>query len=228
MKKTLKNFILFLLIFFVWMLFAPISVALPLVAINNFFDVSIEFQRFFLMISEVVTILFIFALYKDEIMSDIIKFKNNFISLIEKYIPYWIVMIVIMTVVSNIIGMFFKDGPANQNLVVESLKSTPLLVGISIVVLAPLVEELIFRFSLRKVFTNDYIYIFMSGLIFGLIHIISGENITKELPFLIIYCIPGFTFAYAYIKSKNIAVPIFLHFVHNVFATFVIFLAEVL
>jgi len=228
MKTFFKNLGLFVLIFFVWILIAPISIALPLAIINNYIEVSIQAQRIFLMLGELITIFFIFILYKEEILKELKKFKENILYYIETYFPYWIIMLVIMTVVANIVEIFVKDGPANQNLIEEAIKQTPILIGISVMILAPLTEELIFRLSLRKVFKNDIIYILMSGLIFGFIHIIAGENIINELPYLLTYSIPGFVFAYSYIKSKNIMVPIFLHFIHNTFATVIIFLTGVL
>ena len=228
MKTFFKNLGLFVLIFFVWILIAPISIALPLAIINNYIEVSIQAQRIFLMLGELITIFFIFILYKEEILKELKKFKENILYYIETYFPYWIIMLVIMTVVANIVEIFVKDGPANQNLIEEAIKQTPILIGISVMTLAPLTEELIFRLSLRKVFKNDIIYILMSGLIFGFIHIIAGENIINELPYLLTYSIPGFVFAYSYIKSKNIMVPIFLHFIHNTFATVIIFLTGVL
>ena len=228
MKTFFKNLGLFVLIFFVWILIAPISIALPLAIINNYIEVSIQAQRIFLMLGELITIFFIFILYKEEILKELKKFKENILYYIETYFPYWIIMLVIVTVVANIVEIFVKDGPANQNLIEEAIKQTPILIGISVMILAPLTEELIFRLSLRKVFKNDIIYILMSGLIFGFIHIIAGENIINELPYLLTYSIPGFVFAYSYIKSKNIMVPIFLHFLHNTFATVIIFLTGVL
>ncbi len=228
MKTFFKNLGLFVLIFFVWLLIAPISVALPLAIINNYVEVSISAQRMFLMLGELITIFFIFILYKEEILKELKKFKENILYYIETYFPYWIIMLVIMTVVANIIEIFVKDGPANQNLIEEAIKQTPILIGISVMILAPLTEELIFRLALRKVFKNDIIYVLLSGFVFGFIHIIAGENIINELPYLLTYSIPGFVFAYSYIKSKNIMVPIFLHFIHNTFATVIIFLTGVI
>jgi membrane protease YdiL (CAAX protease family) len=42
----------------------------------------------------------------------------------------------------------------------------------------------------------------------------SYEHLT-DLLFIIPYSIPGFIFAYVYTKSKNICIPISLHFIHN-------------
>ena len=46
-------------------------------------------------------------------------------------------------------------------------------------------------------------------------HVISTLENLVDLLFIIPYSIPGFIFAYIYSKSKNIFVPISLHFIHN-------------
>ena len=63
--------------------------------------------------------------------------------------------------------------------------------------------------------SNNIIYILTSGLVFGSLHVIGSLKNLYELVYIIPYSIPGFIFAYVYIKSKNIMVPITLHFIHN-------------
>ena len=92
MKTFFKNLGLFVLIFFVWILIAPISIALPLAIINNYVEVSISAQRIFLMLGELITIFFIFILYKEEILKELKKFKENILYYIETYFPYWIII----------------------------------------------------------------------------------------------------------------------------------------
>ena len=55
----------------------------------------------------------------------------------------------------------------------------------------------------------------MSGLVFGGLHVISSYTNLINLIYIIPYSIPGFIFAYTLVRSKNIFVPIGLHFFHN-------------
>ena len=59
------------------------------------------------------------------------------------------------------------------------------------------------------------IFILLSGLVFGSMHVIGSCEHLIDLLFIIPYSIPGFIFAYVYTKSKNLCVPISLHFIHN-------------
>ena len=53
---------------------------------------------------------------------------------------------------------------------------------------------------------TDILFIFFSGFMFGLMHIVGNFNNITDLLFLIPYSIPGFIFAYCYKKSNNIFV----------------------
>ena len=59
------------------------------------------------------------------------------------------------------------------------------------------------------------LFILLSGLVFGSMHVIGTCEHLIDLLFIIPYSIPGFIFAYCHVKSKNIFVPISLHLIHN-------------
>ena len=62
---------------------------------------------------------------------------------------------------------------------------------------------------------SNKLFILFSGLIFGALHVVINLENLVDLLYIIPYSIPGFIFAYIYTKSKNIMVPISLHFLHN-------------
>ena len=92
----------------------------------------------------------------------------------------------------------------------------PIYTLIVTVLIAPILEELVFRISFRKIFAHtNFLFIFFSGLFFGGMHVLGSLDNLIDLLFIIPYSIPGFMFAYLYTKSKNIFNPISLHFIHN-------------
>ena len=91
----------------------------------------------------------------------------------------------------------------------------PIYTFISAVIIAPFLEELVFRKSFRDMFSNNLLFIILSGLTFGAFHVIGSFETLFDLIYIIPYSIPGFVFAYTLSKSKNIFVPIGLHFLHN-------------
>lgn len=188
------------------------SLSIPLVLLN------IENRLLMSIILILGTFIILVALafiFKDVLFKDLIDFIKNKDLYFKKYFKYWFVILAGMFV-SNIIAMLFTDGIAqNQENVISFLKEMPLYMYFSAVIFAPIAEELVFRQGFRQIILNDKIFILLSGLSFGAIHILTSDGIISQLPFLPAYTIPGFVFAYLLVKSKNIFVPISLHFVHN-------------
>lgn len=91
----------------------------------------------------------------------------------------------------------------------------PILAFISVVILAPIVEELIFRgvvFNEVAKSKGGALPIIVSALLFGLAH---GE------PVQIVYTfIGGLIFGFVYSKTHSLPVVMFLHMLNNLLATF--------
>lgn len=61
---------------------------------------------------------------------------------------------------------------------------------------------------------NKLMYGFVSFLLFGAVHVVNGWSTYSFLQTGII----GFAFAVMYLKSRNILLPMLLHFVYDIFA----------
>lgn len=166
-------------------------------------------------IYELLILITIIFIYLKTISTDFADFKTNMKYYINKYLKYWFLNLGLMSI-SNIIIINITNinNSTNQEYVTKLLGKFPLYAIIATVLIAPLTEELIFRLNIRKIFKNDILFIIISGLLFGALHLTVATSI-KELLFIIPYSIPGMIFAYTYTKSDNIFVPIFLHTLHN-------------
>lgn len=182
----------------------------------NYNSLSNTLKSLCLIIYQVLMTLIIVYIYKKDIITDLKKFIKNNIKYFKEYIKYWFLMLILM-ISSNLIVTFFTttDVATNQETIIDTLKVAPIYTFIITVFIAPVLEELVFRLSFRKIFTNNILFILFSGLIFGSMHVIGTCENLIDLLFIIPYSIPGFIFAYVYTKSKNICVPISLHFIHN-------------
>jgi len=182
----------------------------------NYDKLSTPLKSTCLIIYQILMTLVIVYIYKKTIITDFKTFIKNNIKYFKKYIKYWFLMLILM-ISSNLIVTFFTttDIANNQNTIIETLKVAPIYTFILTVFVAPILEELVFRLSFRKIFSNSILFILLSGLVFGSMHVIGTCEHLIDLLFIIPYSIPGFIFAYVYTKSKNICVPISLHFIHN-------------
>lgn len=183
----------------------------------NYNNLSMFFKSIYLILYQMGITITIIYIYKKDFIPNLKEFIKNNITYFKKYIKYWFLMLILMILSNLIVTLFTSSNIANnQEIIVETLKVSPIYTFIVTVLIAPILEELVFRLSFRKIFRHtNILFIFFSGLIFGGMHVIGSFDSVSDLLFIIPYSIPGFIFAYVYTKSKNILVPISLHFIHN-------------
>ncbi|GLB61972.1 CPBP family intramembrane glutamic endopeptidase [Cytobacillus sp. NCCP-133] len=105
--------------------------------------------------------------------------------------------------IENMIGI--EMGSENTQQIIRIIEASPIVILISSVV-GPILEEIVFRKvifgSLHKRF-NFFVSALISSVIFALAHF--------EPEHILLYSAMGFTFAFLYVKTKRIIVPIFAH-----------------
>ena len=113
---------------------------------------------------------------------------------------------VISNLIINII--LFDGGIATNEANNRELLTTMAIYAIpSMVIFAPICEELIFKKSFTKTFSNKYQFTIFTGVLFGSAHLISGGLTLQNLLYIIPYSSLGIVFSYMYIKSNNIFPP---------------------
>lgn len=109
----------------------------------------------------------------------------------------------------------------NQATIVRALNSkTSILMIISAVILAPIVEELVFRKAIFAVIKSPVIAIIVSTVSFGLIHVSAEPNILNLLIQIIPYVGMGafLSWYYYYKTDRNITTLILMHAASNLFS----------
>jgi len=103
----------------------------------------------------------------------------------------------------NVFGV--DPGSENTQRIVNLIELFPLVMLVTSII-GPILEEIIFRkilFGVLYTRTNFFIAALISSLIFSLLH--------GEPQHVLLYGAMGFTFAFLYVKTKRILVPIFAH-----------------
>lgn len=172
-----------------------------------------------------IMFLFLIISYHSFIKKDFNDFKKN----LNKNITYIIKIFVIFMVVKYLISVLAtllmmalgydvsSVTSQNQKLIEEYVKSSPVLMVISTAFLAPFYEEILFRMGIKKVISNKYLFVIISGLLFGLLHVFPLDGIPLGLGILqsVVYVTMGIFLAYSYQKTDNIFISIGLHFLNN-------------
>ena len=167
-----------------------------------------------------IAAIFLFA-YKNDIKKEWEDFKKNYQKYFKENIKYWLFALAIMYASNFVIAMIkYKttgniSTAENEELIRETLTRAPFYTYISAAFLAPIIEEMTFRKSLRKVFRSDILFVIISSFIFGGLHVLTENVTTLDLLYLIPYCAPGVAFAIILVKTKNIFSTMSLHLLHN-------------
>lgn len=158
----------------------------------------------------------LFLIYRIELINEFKKFKNNFLNNIDYGFKCWFLGLVIM-IISNLLLLFFfkTNGANNENAVQALIKVSPILMMINASIFAPFNEEIVFRKTLKDVFKDKYIFIFLSFLIFGGVHVIDSAKALIDYLYIIPYGALGAAFAFMYYKSDSVFTSMFFHFIHN-------------
>ena len=213
-KKTLKA-----LLIFVFFCFSGLLEYIPVKLLNiSYVD---EYLRVILgCFSELIVLIVLFIIYRKELKKEFYIFKNKLDENLNTGLIYWLLGLAIMFISNAIIIFVFKLGQANnQQAVNQFIKTAPIWMLIEAGVLAPIVEEIIFRKSIKDMTTNKKLFIFFSSLIFGLMHIIPSAKALTDFLFLLPYGILGFSFAKMYSKTDTVFTSISFHMIHNIILT---------
>lgn len=141
----------------------------------------------------------------------------------------WIIVIggfVACLVLTYLLGVIYTafgitDTSDNQGLIEQVLTSSSFLpMVLSVVILAPIGEEILFRKMIFGVCEETLkwkpiIPIIISTVLFAFVHVAGGNN----LIFIFQYLPLAFVLTYSYyISDRNILVPTIIHFLNNTFS----------
>lgn len=132
----------------------------------------------------------------------------------------------ICMLISNLYLIYFVGNMATNEASNRSfLTANPIVAILLMSIVAPALEEIVFRLNIKKAIKNKYIFCIISGLLFGGMHLLSASSL-KELLFIIPYGSLGFFFAKAYYETDNIYTSIIMHMFHNSLSIFFILLGN--
>lgn len=222
-KKKISKTIIFILLLIGLSYFPYIPLQLFNIDINKF---SNDMTILYNFLCDIGYMIIIFFIYKETLIKDFKKFKKNFKDEFDLAFKYYFLGLIIMIISNLIISIFFSNAIANNEESIRSLiKLYPYYMFFSVSLYAPFTEELIFRKSIKDsifAFKNNkitkYLYIFISGLIFASLHVITSATSPLDYLYIIPYLALGISFSALYTKSDNIFSSMAMHSMHNTIA----------
>ncbi len=211
--KPIANLAIVLFLFYGSSIFILIPIALFRIDLNNSSDLVFNSLRLFY---NLVTMIILFFIYKKDIIKDFKSFKKNFGNITDIAFKYWMIGFILMIVSNILIGLFSPVSTANnEESVREIIYSTPVIAFFLTSICAPFIEELVFRKSFKDAIKSKYLFILISGIVFGALHVLGTIETPYDFLYIIPYSMLGISFAKIYYETDNIFSTIFMHAFHN-------------
>ncbi len=172
--------------------------------------------------SYIILLILYICIYKKDLLHDLKDFKKRPNKIMDIGFKYWIIGLFFM-VISNliIIKLFPGSSSNNENAVQMYIKNFPIIALISTSILGPFIEEIVFRKTWKDMIKNPLLFILISGIAFGMMHVVGQANTIAEFIYFIPYSALGISFAYMYYKSDNFFTSCLMHFIHNLVLTLI-------
>ena len=210
MKDKEKNIAFFILISFSFLFF---EIIYPLLGFN-YNNFSPRTKLLLLILKYIIFMIILFIKYHKYLIDKWKDFKKNLDNYSGTAFKWWALGFLLMMVVNQVLNRIVGGVGANEETVQSLLDAEPIIAIMATTLFAPIVEELIYRKSLQDCFKNKTLYIIISGLIFGLIHVLGSSNPLDYL-FIISYGLFGACFAKILSDTDNIYSTIMVHMFHN-------------
>lgn len=191
-NKIIKVILAFLLFFYGSFILVPIfKYIIPLDFVNDYNKSFVTFDLAYEVFVAIIAMIIYCKVLKIDIKKTKETIKKSGIFGFFKIILTGYILCMLMSIlasnVETILGTIFKvkvTTSNNQSIIETLLKKYPIMMIASSCIFAPIVEEIIFRCGIRQVIKDKRVFITVSGLIFGLMHV--TDNITLLLEILIV------------------------------------------
>lgn len=168
----------------------------------------------------ITTIIFI-MLAKNEFKQSI---KTLNLKIIKRALIYWLIGLSIMIISSELIELIGIPLNSNEEAIRAILKEAPITQILHSIVFAPIMEEIVFRYSFKDLSRNKHIYALFTGIFFALMHLPDALINPTMLIHLIPYSALGIAFGYIYKDTDNLLATIIPHSLHNLISILQLFI----
>ena len=199
----------------IFLFFSEIITTILLLVCPDIKAIPASVQQIYIIFMEILFVFLMIMAYKKEYLKNFKDFKKKYNDYFKKYLKYWLIGLIVMGASNMILSELFNKIAENESAIRETFKVSPIYVYISSVLLAPILEETLFRFNLKKIIDEKGSFIILSGVLFALMHIVGNFTAWYDILYIIPYSSLGIAFAYMYYDSKNIFVSTMFHLLHN-------------
>ena len=171
-----------------------------------------------IMISFIADILFsvvIIFFYRKEIYKSICDFRKDY-SFKKRFVV--VILGVLILFVLNILGgivseMLFSDlydVDQNTTMIYELANMSTIYTIFKTLIFASIVENIVFRVSIRELVRNNFAFIIVSSLIYALVNVMYSDFTLLTIVDMVQYFLISFTLSSIYVKYKDSIYPVMM------------------
>ena len=185
--------------------------------------------------SEILVFIVLIGIYHKLIIDNIKTFFKHPFKNVGIGFVCWLLGMIGM-VICNVLITFVMGGGLSENESVnrEIITKLPLYAIPAIAIFGPIIEEIVFRLSFRKIIPNKTLFIIITSVIFASVHLIASFNSFSEIlinfqelfHFFPYFCL-ALSFGFAYRNTDNICTTMFVHMMHNTYCLIIILLGMI-
>lgn len=182
-------------------------------------------DNFIMILIDLTMVIFVLTLLKKKFKGQLQDFKKNWKENLKTIFKFWLLGLLLMMITNLIINVFIMKGIApNEETNREVLNNFRIYAITTMCLLTPIIEEALFRLNFKNALPNKKVFLIVTSLLFGLMHVILQIKSPLDILYLIPYSILGLTFGLIFYNTKNITSSIIAHMLHNTVTIIIVLL----
>lgn len=210
LTKGILVFVLYLLI--------PMIIGMFLPSLNNSNLLSV-LVRFIIDVGVIALFIYLFKDDFKEYNKGLVKNPKKVIGVGLLFALFAFIAMPICNIILHVLNVSASD--TNNDTINTLYGVIPLYIMFQTLIYSPIVEGITFRKVFKDAINNKWLFIIISGFVFGLYHIIYNMTNLSQILLMLPYFVVGMLYAGAYSKTDNIYSAFIATFVYNL-AVFVI------
>lgn len=210
LTKGIVVFVLYLLI--------PMIIGMFLPSLNNSNLLSV-LVRFIIDVGVIALFIYLFKDDFKEYNKGLVKNPKKVIGVGLLFALFAFIAMPICNIILHVLNVSASD--TNNDTINTLYGVIPLYMMFQTLIYSPIVEGITFRKVFKDAINNKWLFIIISGFVFGLYHIIYNMTSLSQILLMLPYFVVGMLYAGAYSKTDNIYSAFIATFVYNL-AVFVI------
>ncbi|MDE6284320.1 MAG: CPBP family intramembrane metalloprotease, partial [Bacilli bacterium] len=139
--------------------------------------------NFYLLVAPIIAATAIILLNRKIFKGKLQNFKKNYSKYLKLALKYYLCGLLLMYMSNILLSLFTHGIPENEAANREILARLPIYSIISMIIIAPLCEETVFRGSFKNTSQNKTIYLLITSFLFGFVHVMVARDYINIIPY---------------------------------------------